>query len=50
MCLTHTYIYGIIIESACIVKVTGSNFLEPVVCLNLSYKIILGMCVFGKKE
>lgn len=54
MCLTYLVVLnktytGVIIESVFIIKVTGNNSLESVVCLNMSYKIIVGMCVFGKK-
>lgn len=40
----------VIVKCALILKVTVNNSLEPVICINMSYMIIVGMCVSGKKK
>lgn len=44
---THT---EVIIKRAFILKVTVNNSLEPVICVNMSHTIIVGMCVCVGEE
>lgn len=44
---THT---EVTIKCALIPKVTVNNSLEPVICINMSYTIIVGMCMFEERK